>query len=64
MNNNNLMKFTKKRKIKLIFGTILGNVLYSLSVVWLLDLGKFYAGGVTGISELIKKLLEKIDIYV
>lgn len=62
--SNTLMQFTKKRKIKLIVGTIIGNLIYSLSVVWILDLGKFYAGGVTGTSQLIQNLLEKFDIFI
>lgn len=41
-----------------------GTALYSLSVVWIIDMGKFYAGGVTGISQILQLFLEKFDISV
>jgi len=62
--NNNLMKYSKKRNAKVILGMTLGTIIYSISVVWILDLGKFYAGGVTGVSQLVQNFLAKFDINV
>lgn len=33
--------------------TILGSIIYAIVVVWILQVGQFYAGGITGISQLI-----------
>lgn len=51
-------KFVKEmffdKKTLLMFGLIiLGTAVYSLGVVWFLNLGVFFAGGVTGISQII-----------
>lgn len=48
-----LISFFSDRNFMSIFGTISGTIIYCLGVVLLLDLGNFYAGGITGISQLI-----------
>lgn len=60
----NLMKFSKKRNAKVIIGMVVGTIIYCLSVVWILDLGHFYAGGVTGVSQLIANAFALIDINI
>jgi uncharacterized membrane-anchored protein YitT (DUF2179 family) len=59
-----LFAFFKKRNVSVITGMIVGTVIYCMSIVWLLDLGQFYAGGITGTSQLISVALAKIDINV
>lgn len=54
----------KNRNFKVIFGMVLGTTIYCAGVVFILDLGKFYAGGVTGVSQLITNALEMIDIHI
>ncbi|HHU55081.1 MAG TPA: YitT family protein [Acholeplasmataceae bacterium] len=56
---NNLLN---NRNFKAIFGTIVGTVIYCMTIVWILDLGEFYAGGVTGVSQLIINILAKFNI--
>ena len=34
-----------------------GTLIYSVAVVWLLNSGEFFAGGITGISQLISKAI-------
>ncbi len=51
--------------IKSILLSLLGSTIYALAVVWVLDLGLFYAGGVTGVSQLINRLFGKFtDINI
>lgn len=50
-NNNQL--------IKSIVLVVLGTVIYCFGVVWILQLGGFFSGGVTGASQLIVGLIEK-----
>ncbi|MDD4388716.1 MAG: YitT family protein [Bacilli bacterium] len=48
----------KKRNTRAIGGLVAGAVIYSTAVVWILDLGEFYAGGITGISQLIANFIK------
>jgi len=54
----------KKRNIRVIAGMVSGSVIYCLGVVWFLDLGQFYAGGVTGFSQLLSNFLALFDIRI
>lgn len=46
-------KLLKNRNFMVVFSTIIGTFLYCVGIVFLLDLGSFYAGGITGIAQLI-----------
>lgn len=59
-----MLAFFKKRNFRVVFGMALGTIIYCMSIVWLLDLGQFYAGGVTGVSQLISVALSKMDIQI
>lgn len=61
---NKINAFLKRRNVSTIMGLIMGTTIYCLAIVWILDLGEFYAGGVTGISQLISTLLSKVDIKI
>lgn len=61
---NKIVAFLKQRNVSVITGLIFGTTIYCLAIVWILDLGEFYAGGVTGISQLLSTLLGKIDIKI
>ena len=50
-----------KKKVKAYIGVILGTIIYSLGVVWILRLGGFFSGGATGASQLIVSLFEKFN---
>ena len=50
-NNNQLIKSTML--------VVLGTIIYCFGVVWILQLGGFFSGGVTGASQLIVGLIEK-----
>ena len=54
-------KVQLKKKIKAYIGVILGTIIYSLGVVWILRLGGFFSGGATGASQLIVSLFEKFN---
>ncbi len=51
--SNNVVKYSKMKMAKIIGGMTLGSIIYCMAVVWVLDLGYFYASGITGISQLI-----------
>lgn len=57
-------KFLRNRNAMVVFAMVVGTLIYSFAVVWILDLGEFYAGGVTGVSQLISRLLERVDIRI
>lgn len=61
--NNKLIKKEpnkqKKKMIRSICQVVLGTVIYSFGVVWILQLGGYFSGGVTGTSQLIVGLIEK-----
>lgn len=42
----------KNRNLVSVIGMVFGTFIYCFSIVFILDFGKFYAGGVTGISQL------------
>lgn len=50
----------KKRNIIAIVGSFFSTLIYSVAVIWLIHLGKFYAGGVTGIAQLIVRTIERL----
>ena len=54
-------KVQLKKKIKAYIGVILGTIIYSIGVVWILRLGGFFSGGATGASQLIVGLFEKFN---
>lgn len=60
----NLMNKLKNRTLRMTLGMIIGTLIYCFSIVWILDLGEFYAGGITGISQLISRILGGIDINI
>lgn len=49
----------EKPMIKATIWVIIGTIIYSFGVVWILQLGGFFSGGVTGLSQLIVGLIEK-----
>ncbi|MGI6728669.1 MAG: YitT family protein [Bacilli bacterium] len=49
--------FFNNRDVQAVIKTVLGSIIYSLAVVWLLDFGGFFAGGITGISQLIARFI-------
>ena len=53
-------KFLRQKDIYLIVGTIIGSIIYSFAVVFIVDLGSFYTSGVTGISQIITTLLSRL----
>lgn len=59
-----IIAFFKKRNVNVIFKMTIGTIIYCIGVVWVLDLGGFYAGGVTGVSQLIASVLNKFGIVV
>lgn len=52
-------KDENQKRIRAYVEEIVGSILYSFCVVWLLQLGGFFSGGATGLSQLIVSLIEK-----
>ena len=49
-------EFFNNRDVQAVIKTVLGSIIYSLAVVWLLDFGVL-CGGITGISQLIARFI-------
>lgn len=60
----NVNKFSMTKNTKTIVSTFIGTAIYCISVVLILDLGGFYAGGLTGIAQLINNLFKAINIEI
>lgn len=54
----------KKRRVNMVTMMLLGTIIYCISIVFILDLGEFYAGGVTGVSQIITKIFGRFDINI
>ncbi|MBQ8292431.1 MAG: YitT family protein [Bacilli bacterium] len=52
-----ILDFFDQRTRHSLLLTIVGTLIYSAAVVWLLNLGDFFAGGITGISQLISRFV-------
>ncbi len=59
-----ISNYLKNRNVSMVLYMLLGTLVYCVSIVFILDLAEFYAGGITGISQLITKILGKFDINV
>lgn len=53
---NTLKKLFRNRNFMVVFSTVIGTFIYCVGIVYLLDLVQFYAGGITGIAQLIVNL--------
>lgn len=51
----------RRHLFKCFMMVITGSILYSIGVVWILRLGGFFSGGVTGASQLIVGMFEKFS---
>lgn len=49
----------EKQMTKAVVSVVIGSLIYSFGIVWILQLGGFFSGGVTGTSQLIVGLIEK-----
>lgn len=54
-------KLQRRKTIKSYLLVILGTIIYSFGVVWILRIGGFFSGGATGASQLIVGLFEKFS---
>ena len=61
----NTHRFFDRKTIIMSLYVVLGTLIYSIGVVWCLNLGQFFAGGVTGISQLVSHaIFGKITPYL
>lgn len=60
-----ISSYLKNRNVAMVLYMIAGTLIYCISIVFILDLGEFYAGGITGISQLITRIFDKFfDIKI
>lgn len=59
-----VISFMKNKNIRAILGMVIGTLIYCIGVVWILNLGKFFGGGVTGISQILTTIFKKIGVDV
>lgn len=55
--NSTKEEIEKERMTKAIVSVIIGTIIYSIAVAWIFELGHFFAGGVTGVSQIINQLI-------
>ena len=60
----NFSRTIKNKDLRVTLAMIIGTLIYCFSVVFILDLGEFYAGGVTGVSQLLSRILQKLGVTV
>ena len=56
LEKSNRQRFFDRRTIEMTAILTLGTFIYSVGVVWLLNCGEFFAGGITGISQLLSHI--------
>lgn len=54
-----ISNFLKSKDFSFYGGMIIGTIIYCFGIVFILDLGEFYAGGITGGAQLITDLIKK-----
>lgn len=59
MGENKIKNFFKNPMLRATTQVTIGTIIYCFGVVWILQLGGFFSGGVTGASQLIVGLIEK-----
>lgn len=57
-------KFFINKDVVVTTAMIVGTILYCFSVVFILDLGEFYTGGVTGVSQLLTRVFGNYGIHI
>lgn len=50
----------KERMTKAIISVIVGTVIYSVAVAWIFELGGYFAGGATGVSQFLSRLIKEL----
>ena len=55
-----MKKIFKTKNFQVWTGMIIGSLIYSIGVVFILDLGRFYASGVTGVSQIMETIIKLI----
>lgn len=58
-NNEIIRKMMQKKTSRSLLLVIVGTIIYSFGVVWILQVGGFFSGGVTGTSQLIVAIVGK-----
>lgn len=56
----NIISFFKRRNVSVVTGMLIGTIIYCIGIVWILDLGSFYAGGITGITQVLESIYVEI----
>ena len=54
-----IMKIFKNRMFQAAVGMTVGTILYCAAIVFILDLGNFYAGGLTGVAQIFETIYLK-----
>ena len=54
-----IMNIFKNRMFQAAVGMTVGTILYCAAIVFILDLGNFYAGGLTGVSQIFETIYLK-----
>ncbi len=61
LSSDELKEIEKKNTFKSYFLVIVGTIIYSFAFVWMIQLGGYFAGGISGISQLIIAFVNKFS---
>lgn len=53
-------KYIKQKNLMPAIGMVVGTLIYCIGVVWIISIGNFFAGGVTGVAQILAGTLKKI----
>ena len=59
-----IKKLLGSRNIQAALGMFVGTLIYCVGVVWILNLGAFFGGGVTGVSQILTAIFGKFGIHI
>ncbi|MFA6661535.1 MAG: YitT family protein [Bacilli bacterium] len=52
------LKLSRNRQLVGILGMVTGTIIYCFSVVFIVDLGQFYTGGITGVAQIFANIFK------
>ena len=59
-----IKKILGSRNVQAALGMFVGTLIYCVGVVWILNLGAFFGGGVTGVSQILTAIFGKFGIHI
>lgn len=59
-----IINFLRNKNFQAVTGMVIGSLIYCIGVVWFLNLGAFFGGGVTGISQILTAIFKSFGVNI